>query len=154
MRFYILAPEVGGGFGPNTDLDSTCHPPKVGRVHYLFDGWLGDCLVESFPCFVATESVIAELKEMEISGMNDSDVEISTSERFRELYPNVDIGRWRWLRAVGIPGEDDIAITASARLVASERAVAILRRHGLAHCELEEYHREDDERGWNSPADY
>jgi hypothetical protein len=103
---------------------------------------------------VATESVIAELKEMEISGMNDSDVEISTSERFRELYPNVDIGRWRWLRAVGIPGEDDIAITASARLVASERAVAILRRHGLAHCELEEYHREDDERGWNSPADY
>ena len=139
MHFYILSPEIAGGFGPHTELDSTCHPPKVDRLHYSFEGWLGDCLVESFPCFVATESVVVELKQEGLSGIDDSDVEISTSDEFREFYPNREIGRWRWLRAVGIPGEDDLAMTDSARLVASDRAVAILKRHGLEHCDLEEY---------------
>lgn len=142
MRHYVLGPEVAGGFGCNTELDTTCHPPKVKRLHYAFEGWLGDCLVESFPCFVATESVIADLRTAGITGIEDNDVEISTTDDFRELYPNREIGRWRWLRPVGVPGHDDIAATKSARMVASERALRILRCHGLEHCDIEDFNGE------------
>ena len=142
MRYYILGPEVAGGFGANTQLKSSCHPPKVDCLHLEFEGWLGDCLIESFPCFVATESVIESLKAAGTTGIEDRDVEVSTTDGFRELYPDREIGRWRWMQAVGTPGLDDIAVTESARLVASERAVEILRSHGLEHCDIEEYNGE------------
>jgi hypothetical protein len=142
VHYYLLDPEVAGGLGHNTELDATCHPPKVEHLHYAFDGWLGDCLVESFPCFIATESVIADLKAAGITGFEDDDVEVSTSEEFDELYPNREIGRWRWLRLVGVPGEDDIAATQSTRMVASERALEILKLHGLKHCAQDEYRGE------------
>ncbi len=139
MRYFFLDPEVAGGFGSKTELDATVHPPKISHLHYEFDGWLGDCLVESFPCFVVTESAITDLREEGITGMEDSDVEVSTTDEFHELYPNRKIGRWKWLRAIGVPGEDDLATTDSSRMVASERAIQILKRHGLKHCDLEEY---------------
>ena len=141
VRYYVLEPEVAGGLGANTEVDTTCHPPKISRLHYAFEGWLGDCLVESFPCFVATESAINELKLVGISGMADSDVEVSTTDEFRERHPDRDIGRWRWLRPIGDPGVDDLATTASARMVASERVVQVLRRHGLEHCDINEYQK-------------
>ena len=43
--FYVLEPEVAGGFGENTILTRT--PGKsmlVHKLHYQFDGWLGDPL--------------------------------------------------------------------------------------------------------------
>ena len=144
MNYYLLDPEVAGGFGPNTELDATCHPPKVEHLHYAFDGWLGDCIVEIFPCFIVTESVIANFKSSGITGFEDCDVEVSTNDEFDQLYPGKQILPWRWLIPVGVPGKDDIAASRESRMVASERAVEILRIHGLVHCDLNEYLGEQD----------
>ena len=56
MKYYILEPEVAGGFGENTIMDPTSRPPRVTRFHYEFDGWLGDELLETVACFIATKS--------------------------------------------------------------------------------------------------
>ena len=44
--YYILEPEVAGGFGENVVYDpATRH---VEHLHYQFDGWLGDDLLDRF----------------------------------------------------------------------------------------------------------
>ncbi len=56
-RFQILEPEVAGGWGANIIADTDCHPPRIEHLHYEFEGWLGDPIVESFPCFLILESL-------------------------------------------------------------------------------------------------
>jgi hypothetical protein len=68
MSHFQLEPEVAGGWGANTEADTSKHPPVVSRLHYEFSGWLGDCLLESFPCFIATNAVIDSLSNVGISG--------------------------------------------------------------------------------------
>lgn len=49
-KFYVLEPEVAGGWGGDgTVVDREFHPPIVSRLVYEFDGWLGDDLVTTFP---------------------------------------------------------------------------------------------------------
>ena len=55
--YYFIEPEVAGGWGGNTIADTSVHPPKISKLHYQFDGWLGDDLLESFPCFIVSESL-------------------------------------------------------------------------------------------------
>lgn len=54
MKFYILDPEVAGGLGTQTEIDSSVHPPLVKRLHYELDAWMGDDLVQTFPCYLVT----------------------------------------------------------------------------------------------------
>src|SRR3954454_10828086 len=60
--YFALEPEVAGQLGDTTMLDTSVHPPVIQRLEYRFDGWLGDDLLESFPCFVVTERLANELK--------------------------------------------------------------------------------------------
>lgn len=64
MRFLKLQPEVAGGLGAKTIMNTTVHPPSVSILEYEFDGWLGDDLLESFPCFVVSERLKNPLEEM------------------------------------------------------------------------------------------
>ena len=62
MRYFILEPEIAGGWGERTVADTGIFPPTVTALHYRFDGWRGDELLESFPCFIVTDrfAVLAE----------------------------------------------------------------------------------------------
>ena len=40
--FHVVEPEVAGALGDRTEMDSSIHPPIVKRLHYEFQGWLGD----------------------------------------------------------------------------------------------------------------
>jgi hypothetical protein len=55
MEYFQIAPEVAGGWGRNTVMDRSIHPPHVTKLHFEFDGWLGDVLLESFPCYIITK---------------------------------------------------------------------------------------------------
>jgi hypothetical protein len=46
--FFRLEPEVAGGPGAATVLDSSTHPPRVARLEYHFDGWLGDNVLRQY----------------------------------------------------------------------------------------------------------
>src|SRR6266498_236105 len=118
MKFYYVEPEVAGGWGKNTIFDRT--PGRrtvVHKLHYEFQGWLGDELLESAPCFIVSEGMAQGIEKARLSGAVFDQVEITTSEQFRELYPNRQLPKFVWLKVGGTAGHEDFGIAADARLV-------------------------------------
>ncbi|EBG5296072.1 hypothetical protein EVG59_11800 [Salmonella enterica subsp. enterica serovar Dortmund] len=66
--FKYIEPEVAGGFGEATTLDISMHPPIVFTLEHSFDGWLGDCIMETFPCFVITAKAKVLIESLNLSG--------------------------------------------------------------------------------------
>ena len=138
-KFFCIEPEVAGGLGKNTVMDRNVHPPVVDKLHYQFDGWLGDVLLESFPCFVVTEHAKQALNEAKFTGIAFDEVEITTSEQFTEFYPTRTLPRFAWLKVLGRIREEDFGLTSDGRLVASERAVRLLSVLGNSNALVTEY---------------
>ena len=139
MSFIVLGPEVAGGHGPKTLADRTVHPPRVARLHYELAGWLGDDLLESFPCFVVTARLADRLASVRLSGFRLDDVLITTSDEFKELYPARSLPDFRWLKITGRPGVDDFGLTPDQRLVVSDAALAVLGTLQITHAEQSPY---------------
>ena len=146
MNYFFIEPEVAGGLGSNTILDRTTHPPRAERLHYEFEGWLGDALLEGFPCLIATEQASNALKSARATGVDYAEVEVSTSQLFRHLYPNRQLPPFVWLQIKGTAGKDDFGRHRDMRaerprnkFVISERALEILRPFGLNHADIEPY---------------
>lgn len=118
-KFYILAPEVAGGRGDQTLADLSVHPPIVRRLHYEFDGWLGDELLESFPVFIVTERLAQRIQEKNASGVEFEKVIITKSELFRDLQPDLELPPFVWLKPVGKVAHDDFGVSSDHRLVVS-----------------------------------
>ncbi len=110
MKYFYIEPEVAGGLGENTVLDTSVHPPIVSRLHYELDGWLGDVLLESFPCFIITKDAKTKLQTIGAAGIRFDDVEITTSALFLGIYPNRKLPEFFWLQIEGKPGRDDFGI--------------------------------------------
>lgn len=128
MSYYFVEPEVAGGWGPNTvATKSVGRPTTVARLHYVFDGWLGDELLESTPCFIATETLARALSDAQLTGFQLGDVEVSRSEQFLELYGDKALPHFIWLKIEGIPGRDDLGLSDDLRLVASQAAMDVLQ---------------------------
>jgi hypothetical protein len=133
MKYFLIQPEVAGGLGENTVMDSSVHPPIVSRLHYKFDGWLGDVLLRSFPCLIVTEGAKRKLQSFGLTGMRFDKVEVTTSELFQELYPNRQLPKFVWLQIDGRPGHDDFGFAQNARFVISGRALEVLRGLGISN---------------------
>jgi hypothetical protein len=110
-EFFKLEPEVAGGWGPDTSADTSVHPPVVRRLEYTFDGWLGDELLETFPCFIASERLAESMIAQSLTGFALDEVKVSVSSEFLELHPSVLLPRFRWLRVSGTAGQHDFALT-------------------------------------------
>ena len=137
--YYAIEPEVAGGWGERTVSDVSVHPPLVTRLHYEFEGWLGDVLLESFPCFIVTELARDSINRLDPTGANFGDVEVTTSEEFEELHPNTVLPRFHWLQIRGKAGQADFGLTHDSRLVVSERILRALRSLGLSHAIVSEF---------------
>ena len=107
-------------------------PVEVTKLHYVFEGWLGDALIESTPCFLVTEKLAATIREERPIGVSFDEVEISTSPEFDELHLEPRLPNFMWLKIEGEPVKDDFALS-KLTLVASGSALAVMERHGLAH---------------------
>src|SRR6266404_234454 len=124
MKYYRIEPEVAGGWGKNTLFTRTPGKPTVvHKLHYQFDGWLGDEILTSTPCFIVSERLSQEIERAQLTGVRFGDVEVTTSDQFKELYPGRQLPRFVWLRVTGSAGHDDFGIAPSLRLVVSERAL-------------------------------
>jgi hypothetical protein len=140
MRFYKLDPEVAGGWGTNTEFTRTPGKPLVvHKLHYQFDGWLGDELLESSPCYIVTERLANAIRNQEFSGYELKAVEVSTSDQFRELYPDRQLPQFAWLGITGKAGVDDFGMDEDGRLVVSERAFGTLKATQLSNCEVSDF---------------
>ncbi len=134
--FSLLEPEVAGGFGELTELDASVHPPAVSRLHYEFHGWLGDDLLESFPCFIVSGPLAASIEAAGLTGFRLAPVDVSVSQEFVELQPETQLPSFAWLQVSGTAGAHDFGLSSKSQLVVSPRALDVLRGHRLAHCQL------------------
>jgi hypothetical protein len=137
MKYFHIEPEVAGGYGPNTLLDRSVQPFVIVRLHYKFDGWEGDVLLEGHRCWLITEDAKKEIESCGLTGVSYGEVEVTTSSLFRELYPTQKLPKFVRLMPEGIAGEDDFGIIFGHTLVVSERALKLLRGLGLAHADIE-----------------
>ena len=140
MREYTLKPEVAGGWGRDTEADTTKHPPVINRLHYEFQGWLGDDIVESFRVFVVSRRLAEAIEQAGLTGASFNDVKVTKDAQFERFFPDVasSLPQWRWLRPTGQPHLSDFWLQSNARLVVSERALKVIRAFTIDHCEVEE----------------
>ncbi len=138
-KFFLVKPEVPGGLGENTVFDKSEVPWKIISVHLVFDGWDGANVVKVSPCFFVTEMLRNRIESENLSGViNFEEIQISTSETFKELMPNTKIPSFFLMRINGVPQKDDIGTTSNFKLILSEKALAIFREYELGDFEIEE----------------
>jgi hypothetical protein len=138
--FYRLQPEVPGGFGERSVLDTSVYPPTVHRLHFEFMGWDGDDLVTSFPCFLVTRSLGRAMLDERLAEFELAEVEVTVDEQFQEVFPETTmlLPAWSWLKPSGEPWASDLWIDERADLYVSARALTVIRRFSVAHCEIAE----------------
>lgn len=140
MSYFVLEPEVAGGFGDGTVMDTSVEPPRVERLHYEIFGWLGDELLESTPCFVVAKTLAERLTAAGVTGFRLADVEVTADEQDEELMgESAPLPEFWWLQVTGQRGVDDFGLTDNASLVVSERALAVLRTGTLDNCDIEPF---------------
>lgn len=138
MNYYLIKPEVAGGLGEHTKMDTSTHPPIVEKLHYVFDGWSGDVLLTTFPCFIVTSEARKALEQMRFTGFDISCVEVSKSDIFIELHPSIILPEFYWLKVNGVAGVDDFGI-ANNRLIVTEKVLQVLQDLGLKEAIVCEY---------------
>jgi len=134
-RHFIITPEVAGGLGPQTQMDTSVHPPVVSRLHYAFDGWLGDDLLEGFPCFIATRRLTESLLSAGLTGFSVADVEVTRSELFTDIYGDRQLPEFRWLQISGLAGDHDFGQSSSG-LVVSDRCLRLIQTFTARHLDV------------------
>lgn len=138
-NFWSLEPEVAGALGDGTKIDTSIHPPRVRTLEYVFMGWLGDDLLEAFPCYIVSEILGDALVFARLTGFQLDGVEVVISEAFAEMYPARCIPNFRWLKVTGTVGIDDFGLSDDHRLVVSDAALRLLQQRTLSHCDVEPY---------------
>lgn len=136
---YVLEPEVAGSIGNESVIDTSIHPPNVTKLHLQIDGWLGDEIIETFPCYIVTENLFQQLKMNNLTGYEIDEIKVTVSDQFQELYPNKELPKFVWLKIVGVIGVDDLSISEDHMLIASYKALEVLRKCQLNHCDVESY---------------
>lgn len=138
--YYYIEPEVAGGLGDSTVLDSTVHPPKVSLLEYQFDGWLGDELLESFPCFIVTEALSKALKEFGLNGFDLGSVRVTKSDQFEDIDGFLVLPSFVWLKVHGEAGLSDFGLAKDNRLVVSAAARNVIEAFRLNNADFEGFH--------------
>jgi len=138
-KYYYIEPEVSGELGDKAIIDTSQFPPLISKLHYQFEGWLGDELLELFPCFIVTKTLMEKLSLESLSGFQSRNVIVSKSEQFEELYPSKKLPHFFWLQVSGKAGNDDFGIAEDNRLVVSRLALDLLKKGQLNNADIEEY---------------
>jgi hypothetical protein len=134
--YYRLSPEVAGHWGEHTIKDDSVHPPKVDRLHYEFDGWLGDELLTSIATIIVTDRLRKKIEAATLSGYAFDTVETSVSDQFVELYPGVSLPPFSRLKITGTAGKDDFGMGDDHHLVVSPHALTVLQSCTFKQCEI------------------
>jgi len=86
-KFHFIEPEVIVGIGENTILDNNYNPPKVDQLDLEIEDWLGNDLMESYPCFIITESLKEGLEKSKFTGYDSiEEIEVKKAEYFENNY--------------------------------------------------------------------
>ncbi|MGD1318740.1 hypothetical protein [Chryseobacterium sp. 2R14A] len=136
--YKIIEPEVVGSLGKETELDNSVFPSHVKKLHYEFDGWLGDDILEFFPFYIVTYSLREALENNKFTGITFQEITISKSETFLELYPDRELPEFYWLKISGEAFKDDFFITQENILAISEKAYFVLQKYNINNANIED----------------
>ncbi|MBM7772932.1 hypothetical protein JOD54_003136 [Actinokineospora baliensis] len=137
--YYKLDPEVPGGIGELSELDTGVAPLVVRRLHYEFDSWFGDCLGQSSPIYILAKYAAVDLERHGFSGFNLREVLVTRSEVWEQLDLKITLPQFVWLDVVGVGGQHDIGRVDKAGLVVSSTVLDVLKSHRLDHCKIVEF---------------
>jgi len=141
MKYYVLVPEVAGHFGADTVfIDRNARPPLIERLHYEFDGWLGDSILETICCYIVTESTREKILAFRPTGVTFAEVKVTKSTEFVARYPDRVLPAFAWLQIIGVAGKDDFGYTKThgSSMVVSSRILDVLSESGIPHCAVVE----------------
>ncbi|HWK22880.1 MAG TPA: hypothetical protein VNS08_07605 [Ureibacillus sp.] len=152
MILYFLEPEVSGGHGEQTIYGTEENVKKEGIsgkikfLHYEFEGWLGDDLLESTPAFIVSIYLEEELKKSEFNDYKLEKCLISMSDVFMELYPNKEIPsftRFIPLGTVEVEGENynnwsghHFCLSSKGELVVTQKALDFFKKFSINNCDI------------------
>jgi hypothetical protein len=119
-------------------------------LEYVFDGWLGDDVLETFPCFIVTARLKEAVEAIGPTGVAFDEVKVTKSKLFRELYGDRPLPTFYWLKVGGQAGTDDFGVGGSPRfrLVVSERVLYVFKQHQMTECGVAEYDPKRDVCCW------
>ncbi|CAI8733253.1 hypothetical protein [Chryseobacterium sp. IT-36CA2] len=136
--YKIIEPEVAGGLGKQTQMDNSFFPPLIKNLHYEFEGWIDNDILESFPCYIVTEKLRKGIETEKLTGIIFDEVIISKSETFLELYPSKELPTFFWAKISGESNRDDFFITKKNTLTVSERAYLLLKNYNIDQADIED----------------
>lgn len=149
MNYYLLDPEVPGGMGHDTVIEPAAggrYLPHVEVLHIEIAGWMGDDLLQDFPCYMVTERLKKALESSELCGFEIANMKVTIGEQslmFRDsMFTSWPFPQIHWLKISGVAGSDDFGLTpldAPVNLVVSARAMTLLRSFQLDTCEISDY---------------
>jgi hypothetical protein len=137
--FKSIEPEVAGGLGEDTILDTSVYPPIIHRFHHEFQGWLFNDIIEAFPCFIVTEKLKKAISEARLSGAYFDDVKISAGHEFKQFNPQTVLPEFTWMKIIGKAGEDDFGISDNHLLIISEKAYELLSLFNISEANVKDY---------------
>jgi hypothetical protein len=141
MGYHKLSPEVPGGLGDNTVLDTSLHPPRVVQLEFVLDNWFGADIIESFPVFLVTEALAEALADSGLGVFELRDAAVTVTPEADDLRQQLDIPAFptfRWFHVTGTAGSDDFGVDHMGSLVVSDRGLALLQQFNLQGCEVSE----------------
>jgi len=137
--YKYIEPEVAGGLGFETEMDSGVHPPVIKKLHYEFSGWLGDDILETFPCFIVSENLMNDIKKNQLTGVSFDDIIVTKSEEFISFYPKTNLPNFYWMKIEGKFGEDDFVIAEDYRLLISEKGMDVISYFNINNASIEDF---------------
>ena len=137
VKYLTIRPEVAGSFGDYTIMDTKTHPPKIERLHYVFEGWLGDDIVEGFPVFLISKNLYELLKKTNFTGYKVDSCRVTMSQNFVEFYSHKKLPPFYWFKITGKKRESDFWVSEKNDLMASEKAIETLKQANINHCDIE-----------------
>ena len=128
----------------------------------MFDGWLGDDLVEGHACYLVTEALGHDMRQAAITGIDFADVLITESSEFKYACPGLELPRFERLVPLGavdvvsknavsnwslqdlclsnwssvILNEKGYPIPPSFGLVITKRCLDLIQKHNAKHCRV------------------
>jgi hypothetical protein len=149
MPLYLLEPEVAGGLGEKTIFYDETYKNGVKLIsylHYEFEGWLGDELLEATPSFIVTQELANSIQYSQLNGYIFGKVETTESDLFQELYPNKLLPKFKRLIPKGKVfinndtynnwSQEDFCLSQNLELVVSPQAFKVINSHILKHCNV------------------
>ena len=137
MNYFRLKPERPSNIWQYSTVDDR---GEIQKMVFAYDFWSNEPIFRDIRYFFVRRSVATALQEAGLTGFQCVEVPTIKSKQYDSSdHRDRDPEPVGWLQVTGRMAMDDFGLQGKAKLVVSERALGVLRNHGLVRCEVIEY---------------